>query len=642
MNRYAISPVKPLDTPGSDKSGVTYSTYWDIDIPYDGFYGVRGTRDNRGRILIDNTEISKLDGFNVESPNLVKTFLRKGRHTITAEVYNQPVTTSKLINQKIFSTKDWQVSGTSKTTVTTTTSAIKPKFIKKGKSYFLEVSGSGSGKVSFVMDVNDSPNTAGLAAKQVIIPSDSGKVKFARKSSLPKEETIKNSGTFTGGKTYGPIEIIGAAANVTPPKASDNKMSFYDRQGLDINIKLSIAGITNSSTSSSSVSSSGSLSGGTSKNGVTYDGPALFHYNDVRWGDYMNNYSVSPFLPPLDTANSTINGVKKYTWKGVKFPESGQYKVRFQADNIGTLYIGGVKSLSTSDFVGEPQYFEVSVGSGTYDVVVEVDNVKDSTDVFLNNPCGFALEISKDVTLRSQDETPWASNPMGISAILIPPPCPKKISGRGVVKNIDILDPGNGYLPPSGPGTFDTEIYGVSLVLENVIVIDPGINYNCGVDKIQITPSNGAVLDYVCDTFGRIKEVKVLNPGFGFTEYPNITIPSETGVNATFRPQFRVVRDPITTTPEKIIQVTDLVGLKQNGYVDGRAYYGSVFYKDGVRYAGFYETPGKLVQIYDTLQESIDAKVISQPNAIQRSGTDTELSSNNPKLNIPNTPENLI
>ena len=155
------------------------------------------------------------------------------------------------------------------------------------------------------------------------------------------------------------------------------------------------------------------------------------------------------------------------------------------------------------------------------------------------------------------------------------------------------------------------------------------------------------MLDYVCDSFGKIKEVKVLNPGLGFTEYPQIQMVSPpgavpTGINASFRPQFEVVRDPIVTVPEKLIQVTDLVGLKQNGYVDGRAYYGSVFYKDGVRYAGFYETPGELVQVYDTLQDSINAQVTTAASAIERSGTDTELSSNNPKLNIPGTPENLI
>ena len=92
--------------------------------------------------------------------------------------------------------------------------------------------------------------------------------------------------------------------------------------------------------------------------------------------------------------------------------------------------------------------------------------------------------------------------------------------------------------------------------------------------------------------------------------------------------------------PDKLIQVTDLVGLKQTGYYQGRPYYGSVFYKDGVRYAGYYETPGKLVQIYDTLQESIDARVTTRPSAILRQGTDVR--SNDSRLNIPETPDNLI
>jgi hypothetical protein len=356
----------------------------------------------------------------------------------------------------------------------------------------------------------------------------------------------------------------------------------------------------------------------------------------------MNEYSVSPYLPPLDNENPVINGKRLYTWKNVKFPESGQYRIAFQVDNIGSLYIGGTKVLSSFSFNATPTYENINITAGTYDVVVEVENIKDRTDVFYNNPVGFAIDIRKNVLLREKNKTPWSTNPMGISAILIPPPCPKKISGRGVVTDILVQDPGNGYLPPSSQST-----YPVSLRLKSVVVENPGVNYNCGVDQIQITPSNGAVLDYVCDPFGKIKEVKVLNPGLGFTEYPQIQMVSPpgavpTGINASFRPQFEVVRDPIVTIPEKLIQVTDLVGLKQNGYIDGRAYYGSVFYKDGVRYAGFYETAGDLVQVYDTLQESIAAQVTTAPSAIQRQGTDTELSSNNPRLNIPGTPENLI
>ena len=120
---------------------------------------------------------------------------------------------------------------------------------------------------------------------------------------------------------------------------------------------------------------------------------------------------------------------------------------------------------------------------------------------------------------------------------------------------------------------------------------------------------------------------------------PNIRVKTRTGVGAKFRPRFKIVRDPIQADPDKLIQVTDLVGLKQTGYYDGKPYYGAVFYKDGVRYAGMYETPGILVQIYDTLQESIDAQVTTPPSAIQRQGTD--INSNDPRLNIPGTPENL-
>jgi hypothetical protein len=223
---------------------------------------------------------------------------------------------------------------------------------------------------------------------------------------------------------------------------------------------------------------------------------------------------------------------------------------------------------------------------------------------------------------------------MGISAILIPPPCPKRVRGRGVVTRVEVDDPGNGYPRPGEGG------YPVSLRLDTVNVTDPGINYLCGQDPITITPDNGAILDYQCDTFGRITGVTVRNPGLGFTSIPEITIQSQTGINATFSPQFEVVRDPIVEDPTKLIQVTDLVGLKQTGYVDGRPYYGAVFYKEGVRYAGFYETPGRLLQVYDTLQESIDAQVTTPPDAIQRQGTDVR--SNNPRLNIPGTPENLI
>jgi hypothetical protein len=113
-----------------------------------------------------------------------------------------------------------------------------------------------------------------------------------------------------------------------------------------------------------------------------------------------------------------------------------------------------------------------------------------------------------------------------------------------------------------------------------------------------------------------------------------------TGVNATFIPQFEVIRDPIVIDSQKLLQVTDLVGLKQTGYVNGRAYYGSVYYNRGIRYAGFYETVGEPVIVYDTLRESILAQITTPPSAILRQGTD--IRSNDPLLNIPGTVQSTL
>ena len=62
--------------------------------------------------------------------------------------------------------------------------------------------------------------------------------------------------------------------------------------------------------------------------------------------------------------------------------------------------------------------------------------------------------------------------------------------------------------------------------------------------------------------------------------------------------------------------------------------------KDGNLFAGISETIGQLVPVYATLQESILNRQTIEPSAILRSGTETN--SNNPTLNIPNTPDNLI
>lgn len=647
FNRYAISPVLPLDTPGSDGSGIIHRNSWKVEIPYRGYYKFQVQRDDTARIYVDGNlafDVTTAGDDKWAKAGLVnkvksqKVFLERGLHTISVELENTPRETSSIIDTKIFSTKDWRVSQT-------TTSNLKAKFIRQGSNFYLQVDGNGSGEISFVMDVDDNPSIAGLAAKEVIIPADSGKVRFVRKtndngavagqdtffstSGYSQKEIIKDSGTFSAGKKYGPIQIIGAGIGARGPIINNsNRLGIRDADGDDENIKIIIENIKRSSSPSATSQSPTSA-------GVSYVGPTLFGHIDKRWSNFMNDYSVSPKV--TDSLGKFI-----LTWKNVNFSYDGSYKFNFQADNNAVLKIGGTEILKTSEFKSEKVEYAFNLTAGKYDVVIELENVKTgkggkNDSIFSNNPTGVSLFISKDVSFSDNNKTSWVQNPIGIAAALVPPPCAKKIGGKGVVEKVIVDDPGNGYLPPleQGPG------YPVTLVLEDVIVDNPGINYSCGEDQIVITPNNGAELSYDCDSFGRIVNVNVLNPGIGFNVYPEITVPSETGVNATFRPVFRVVRDPVEfienqkLKQEALIQVTDLVGLKQTGYVGGRAYYGAVYYDAGIPYAGYYKTAGTQIRVYTTLQESITAQITTPPSAIQRSGTD--IRNNDPRLNIPGT-----
>ncbi len=303
---------------------------------------------------------------------------------------------------------------------------------------------------------------------------------------------------------------------------------------------------------------------------------------------------------------------------------------------LGSFVSGNSRNVSTKDKNGKTDK------RTTFDLTYRVNANIPSTSTSTSQ----SAPSTSAVPPPPPPQIPWGENPIGVSAMIIAPCCPKKVGGKGVVNKVTVKEPGTGFpapaVPTSGvptPGVPTS--YPVALALAEVVVVDPGINFDPEVDEITITPDNGASLEFTTDIFGRVESVNVITPGFGFTEFPTITISGESGgVNAKFRPVFEIIRDPIVVDESKLIQVTDLVGLKQTGYINGRPYYGSVFFKDNIKYAGYYETVGDLVQIYDTLKESIDAQVTTPPSAIQRQGTD--VTSNDPRLNIPGTPQNLI
>jgi hypothetical protein len=178
----------------------------------------------------------------------------------------------------------------------------------------------------------------------------------------------------------------------------------------------------------------------------------------------------------------------------------------------------------------------------------------------------------------------------------------------GVVVQVIVRDSGQGYLPP--PQTVPQ--YPAVLELTGVTVTNPGFNYG-DTDSIEIIPSNGSALSYDLDPFGKIKSVSV-NKGGRFTELPRIKMNTETGLNAAFVPNFSIIRDPQPVDPvitqEDLVQVFDLVGLNINGYIDGKPYYGNVYYVNGIRYAGTSaQTSGTNIIVYDTRLSSLQKRL---------------------------------
>ena len=683
MNKYAVSPVPESNAPGSDYAGRVATMEWEEDFPYTGEYVFRGMADNIGKLYLDNElliqtgQFGGLNAKNVQPKNTVRKTVQEGVHRIKVDLFNIPrrekpkpkkpqdltITyhglnrgSTRTSGERKYpiefeklnpSNRRIEVSGNNsrhdnntlklrdgkgsdanvKFTILSSSPGVNARFSDDGRE--LEVKGSGD--VTIRLKYDDNPGYAGEAVRSITIAG----TKWTKKRTEYGEETktIKVSG---GGGTV--------PANVKLRNAGERTVQmedYKDNDWSDLVVTSSAGRFFDIKGNKAKFTAGPGLSATTirKRDGVTYSGPDLIRHNNGSWSKFMNKNNVSPFIPPLDEPNPAILGFRTFTWNNVNFSEEGRYRIRFQSDNAGSVFINNTLVSSNKGFRGDPSPEFINLKPGRYTIRVELENAPPNL-IFNNNPTGLALKIDTPIQVPNASK-PWKNNPIGISAVLISPPCPRRIDGKGLVTDVIVEDPGSGFFPPAdGPGG-----YPVLLKLKEVLVKDTGINYNCGVDELTIEPANGAELEYECDTFGRIKNINVINPGVGFTETPIIRMPSRTGVNFKAVPLFEVERDPVAALTgevplDKLVQVTDLVGLKQTGYVDGRAYYGAVFYKDGIRYAGYFETAGQQIQVYDTLQESIDAEVTTDPSAILRQGTDTN--SNNPRLDIPGTPDELI
>jgi hypothetical protein len=602
FNRYAISPIRPLDTPGTDGGGIVFRNYWDIDIPYDGFYQFAVQRDNTARFYVDGTLAFDIKSSGDElwkdkrnKPKFQKVFITKGRHVISVELENEATEAYDQVNQKIFRTLDWQVSLPASSPQSTT---IDVNFNFIGNS---SAANTHNYKITELGIDIFKPRKTGLNQNitKNCVSGQVYEVEFFNNGS-PGGTIIQRNDSFIeyedgGGNT------LDASINIDKGKflnVRGNKCSFV------VGEPIPPAPIT------------GGLTGGTSRDGVTYEGPALT--------SYIPGY-ISPVFQNVLTPTDEIQGKTWImTWKNVDFPEDGQYDLITKADDLVIIRVDGVEverhNLGVDGENFKQSSFNATKGKRTLEL--ELSNLSFPNTGFPENPVYTSVEINKNVSLlRAGSGKSWDENPIGVGAILIPPPCPRKISGKGVVTDIIVTDPGNGFLPPVSPLSPPPST--VSVTPSDV----PGAA--AGAPGAGVGPPDAGVGPPDADV-GVSPTIITVVPPSG----------APTGINARFIPQFEVVRDPIVVNPQQLLQVTDLVGLKQTGYVNGRPYYGSVYYDRGIRYAGFYETVGEPVRVYDTLRESITAQVTTSPSAILRQGTD--IRSNDPLLNIPGTVQSTL
>ena len=211
---------------------------------------------------------------------------------------------------------------------------------------------------------------------------------------------------------------------------------------------------------------------------------------------------------------------------------------------------------------------------------------------------------------------------------------------NGAVVRVIVNETGTGYLPPKAT----SPQYPAILQISEVRVNNPGINYDPSVDQIVIEPANGTQLSYTTAPFGKVSGVSVLRGG-NFTELPTIRMKTRTGVNASFTPVFDVIRDPVPVEPvaTDIVQVFDLVGLNVNGYVGGKAYYGNVYFVNGVKLAGTSAQSGTNIRVFETRAASISgesvpvARTVRNEEDIQTPTVTTQTITAEPEVVEPST-----
>ena len=156
--------------------------------------------------------------------------------------------------------------------------------------------------------------------------------------------------------------------------------------------------------------------------GVVYEGPKLATYQTGKLGPFLSPY----FKDGVDT----ITGANTWTmiWKDVDFPIDGRYTLKAEADHILTVKVGGkeIEKIKSDQNVVKVKF---TAPKGKNDIELKLKNEMKTGAPFKENPVLAAVQISGKIPTDTGSTQSWRQNPVGISAVLIPPPCKKVTEG---------------------------------------------------------------------------------------------------------------------------------------------------------------------------------------------------------------------
>ena len=245
--------------------------------------------------------------------------------------------------------------------------------------------------------------------------------------------------------------------------------------------------------------------------------PTLTTYRTGRLGPFL-----TPFLPlgTREGGESLQGRTWEMVWENVNFPIAGDYKMQIEADDSLEVFIGenlsnsfgsdGYKSVGSTTTGKGVEVFAFNVPNpGKRDIKLILQNIKIPGTTFQQNPTVASCKITCEVPVEVADTRSWLSNPVGVSAVLLAPPCKRIVGGAGTVTAVEIVEPGNTYPPQEG---------GVpsQVILTEITPGRPGIGYTPG-DVVEIV-GTGVTLPITVGEFGKIVSI-------GKTEIPITTTP---------------------------------------------------------------------------------------------------------------------